>query len=286
MATLAQAINTGSNLSKMTSEELAAQQGRQAAPISPMETKVIGANKDQAKMAGTPMQKAGALRTSIQEAGKDLQTNERLAQVDKKQSAAEATKVQNAGMMTDRFGKVEGQLETMQQEALKNAEAEMGYKEGTSEQDKALLDTIKNGVPGSPEVLDAVAKLNTSMGRDANTLLTGEELMSQFSLTPTEMSAAVGQTFQDTLATGSLNLQELGFSSPAEMAGLLGITEQEMGAMSIPQILDKINSQIQTEYQEVNKTTAKANDAYLSPAERAEARKSLREMGAVGVRSA
>jgi hypothetical protein len=84
---------------------------------------------------------------------------------------------------------------------------------------------------------------------------------------------------------GELQPTELGFADMSELAATLGVDESELGNMSIEQLQETSRKQFEQEFNRVGALEQQANDPNLGPAERAEARKSLKDAGATGVRS-
>lgn len=286
MASLADTIKLNSgNLAQSSSEELAALSGRSAAPSSPMETGVIGGNPDQAKMAKTPNQQTSAIRQAIQGTN-DLNTAQRQKQVSGQASEGQQSQLDKANQLKG-LNSLESRVSNLTNQLIAE-NSQTGQVAGltadsTDAETKALLDRIKT----NPADTAAILALNKKLGKsDANSMLTADQILSQFGDTESLIAKQVGDNVGQALTAGKLPIQDMGFNSPAELAGALGIDEQALTGMSIPDLIKQINQVVQTEFQTTSALQSKANDLRLGAAERAEARKQLRDMGAIGVTSA
>lgn len=272
--------NTG-GLAEMSAEELAAQTGRTQSPVQPLETSTIGGNPDQAKMAGTPAQKGSALRQAIQ-GSQDLATVQRQEQVNKqasteqKQQVAKAQQLEGLGSLSDRVTQLANQ-------ALESTQGAELTATGQSADVNALLTQLKAN-PNDPALIQ---QLNTALGKtEIADQLTGQQLLELYDPEAQTIAASFGRTVSEALQAGKLPLKELGFNTPDDLASALGIPSEQLQGMSIPDLVENINKVIDTEFQQTSALEAQANDPNLSAVERAEARKQLRELGAVGIRSA
>jgi len=284
MASLANTIKSSSGLASASMEELAAQSGR-AAPIQPMESKLLGGSPDQAKMAGTPNQKANAIRSTIQ-GGEDLATRVRRGQTRTQASEGEGKQLDAAGRLQN-LGDLNDRVDLMAQSALDARALEMGevelQAEGANEEQNALLEKIKQ----DPNDWESIKKLNTMLGyTTTDSMMSGAELMAMYGGEDAQIAAAFGATLGEAVAAGNLDFKDMGFDSVEEVAGLLGTDVTTLQGLSIPQLLAQIDTAIQQEHTTIADLEARANDPRLGAAERAEARKSLREAGAVGIRAA
>lgn len=287
MTTLRNKLKSSSGLAETSLEEMSAQTGRSSQPISPMGASGIGGNADQAKMAGTGQQKTGALRTAIQ-GEQDLATAQRREQTRSTASQSEQEKLASAAKLQGLSG-MEDRVEELAQQQLAEGlsagagqTAELTVAEGVDTEEAILMQNIIN----NPNDLDSLVKLNNLRGitnpdemLDANQLF---ELINQQGNIGTILSSSVG----DNIASGALNLTEMGFEGPEELEQLLGLGAGELANMNVQDLLSNIDQVLETEYNKVESLQQQANDPFLGAAERANARKTLKEMGAVGVRSA
>lgn len=270
-------------LAETSTEELSKLSGRDIQPIQPLETSVIGGNEDQTKMAGTKAQRTSALRQAIQEP-QELSTVLRRQQVRKTATEKEQEQAERASKL-EQLGSLEGRVEQLAEQAIEQvgtteADVELGITAG-SDEERALLERIRS----NPEDLQAIAEFNRLKGRTrADNVMSSEEILQQFD-TRAGLGEALAASVADGINTGMLNFQDMGFADENEVADLIGIAPDQLAGMSIQELVDQVNAQIQDEYTEVEDLQQKASDQFLGAAERAEARKALREAGAVGVRS-
>jgi hypothetical protein len=246
-----------------------------------METGVIGGNKDQAKMAGTPGQKASAIRQGIQEAD-DLATAVRRGQGRTAASGEEKAKLEKAGAL-EGLGELEGRV---QQLAEQQAQQAFGQREDIQLQqlseDPETQDLLAR-IQANPDDFEAVSLLNKKMG--AEQPMTAQELMGKFSSAEQLAGQAAAEGLQN-MTAGAVDYSTLGFESPDKVAELLEMDPAEFAQMTVPELTQKLNSMLQSEYGQVDALQAQLADPNLGPAERAEVRKQLRDMGAVGIRKA
>jgi uncharacterized protein YerC len=277
-------LRTGSGqLAETSLEELSNQAGRDIAPKQPLESSVIGGNPHQAKMAGSKAQKDSALRQSLSEPQR-LSTALRRQDVRRDTTTDEQGRLER-GQRLEQLGSLEGRVEELANQALDQSNADADVELGInseSPEEVALLERIR----ANPQDTSTIAEFNRLKGRtQANNILSAEEILQQFDKT-TGIGDALAGSVQDSIQAGALNFEDMGFSSPNEVAELLGVNPEQLGQFSVQELIDSVNSQIEQEFTEVNDLQNQANDPFLGAAERAEARKRLREAGAVGVRSA
>lgn len=288
----------GGQLAETSAEELAQLTGRSQAPTTPLETGVIGGNQDQAKMAGTAQQRTSALRTAIQ-GEQDLGTALRREQVRRKATAGEQEKLTSEERL-EQLGGLEGRVQQLAEQALvRGAEQEQQVTLEAAGEDQAVL--LLNRIRNNPGDNDAIREFNNLMGRQrVGEMLSSQEILSNFDVTidPAtgqatlggrgfeEIGGALAESVQDKITSGELNFQDMGFANIDEVAELLGTDAAGLAGMSITEMSEQLEKEIANEYSQVAGLQSKINDPALGAAERAEARKSLREAGAVGIRSA
>jgi hypothetical protein len=234
-------------------------------------------------MAGTKAQKSSALRQSLSES-QDLGTAMRRQDVRRSATEDEKSRL-DRGERLEQLGSLEGRVEELANNALnvgtEGTEAELGIEAETPEE-QALLERIRE----NPQDTAALAEYNRLKGRtQSNNVLSSEEILQQFDVQGGIEEALAGSV-QDGIQAGALNFQDMGFQSPDEVAELLGMDAASLGQLSVQELINSVNSQIEQEFTQVNDLQQQANDPFLGATERAEARKRLRESGAVGVRSA
>ncbi len=289
----------GRGLAETSAEELATLTGRTAAPTSPLETGVIGGTDDQAKMAGTPAQKISALRTTLQGDQQDLSTRLRREQVRRKATEEEAAALGGVERL-QQLGDLESRVEQLAEKALLTGATAGQEVKLRAEGEEAAVDLL-NRIRDNPNDVEAIKAFNNLMGRtQVADMFNSQDILSNFdvSIDPAtgqaklggrgleEVAGALAESVQDKITSGELNFEEMGFSGIDEVASLLGTDSNNLQGMSVQGMLDQLNAQIADEYSTVEDLQRRANDISLGASERAEARKLLREMGAVGIRSA
>jgi len=289
-------VKVGGQLQDVSEEELSSLSGiagRQAPPTTPVEAGVIGANPDQAKMAGTPAQKTNALRLGIQGA---TQLQDALR---REQTRSTATSEEAAGMAKGeslkKLGGLEGRVDAQARQIIANAatvaspeQAEIRQEiEGVSPENQAAAQTAITNFRANPADPAVALALNVALGKTQIVdQLKPEELANLF-LTPEEQVAkGTGDAFQDNVTVQDLDITSLGYTDINELAELLGIPPEELQNLSVRQLIEETQAQVEQEFNRTENIRAASENPNLGPAERAEARKQLREMGAVGVKSA
>lgn len=282
--TLSQRIKSkGGQLAETSLEEQAAMLGR-GAPSQPLEAKVMGAGPDQAKMMGTPAAAQSALRAQV-EGGQDLATRIRREGPRRAATAQEQAQLEQAGRL-GQLGNLDSRVEQLAQQALAQGAGQTEEvqleAQATDPETQSLLERIQT----DPNDFQAIQQLNQKLGRGAGDSLSASELTRMYGGQEEQIARAFGRSVQDALEAGNLNFEEMGFAGAEDVAGLLGVSPEQLSGMSIKQLTDQINTAIETEQNQVADLQARLDDPRLGPAERAEARSQLRDLGAVGIRSA
>ena len=264
-------------LANVSSEELAAQTGR-AAPTSPMENKVIGGTSQQAAMAGTPNQKTSALRQAIQGSA-SLQTRQRLQQPTTQISAAQQAQKDKLGELQALSG-MEGRVGELIDTKFSEASTLEGLQfnlENAPEEDRELLQKIQNGDTS------AIATYANKKGISAQQA--ADEIKANYAI-DSGISEQVSATTADLINNTEVDFTELGYESSDQVAELLGIDPEEFMNMNLGDTIDFINQKIEEEYSSADSLRAILDDPSVGPAEKADARQQLRDMGAVGIKAA
>jgi len=280
----------GGQQSTVSEEEMQnlSQKAGRSVPTTPMEGSVVGGNKDQAKMMGS----SASLRSTFS-TPEDLQTQRRREQVRTEATAAEEAKLTGAESLK-KLSSLEERVQGLAAQKINQAGQAVGAvnsatlsEAGQSLDPEAqqLLADLQAAAPNSPEALQATQALNQKLGRTGANLLTPEEIKSYYSSASDQLGSSLAQNTADNLMVTDLDLPSLGFTDNNELASVLGLDSAEMEGLNLTQLQEKIAASIQDNYTQVSNLETQANDMALSPAERAQARKSLREMGAVGVRT-
>lgn len=271
-------------------QNLASKAGR-SVPTTPMEGSVLGGNKDQAKMMGSKASLQSTFR-NLGQTPESLQTAQRREQVRRDATAEEQSGMTKASNM-EKLSSLDSRVQNLTTQLINNAaQNQQASQVNLSEAGQALdsdaqaaLQTLQTAAPNSPEALQATQLLNQKLGRTAGTLLTADELKNNYQSIAQTVGQNLANSVSDTMTVSQLDLPSMGFSNSQELADLLGLPADQLDNLNIADLQQKINSTIQSEYSKVNELEQKANDPTLSAAERAQARKALREAGAVGVRS-
>lgn len=281
-------LNTAGQLVEQgpkTLQELTAQRGLVASPTTPLGAGMLGANPDQAKMAGTPAQKQMAVQKNTDQ----ITTTSEAAQgkvYDRGLTSAE----QQAGQSAKKLAPLEGSAARAQSAvdaAIKRMStpvaatpAALKLPEGLDAGNatvvssyKAVQDLLASGKPPTdPAVVGQMNTLRTATGKsqqELEALLTG-----QVDAQTQQAATALGKS----PASIPVTQMDLGVP-PAELAGLLGIPESALGTMTIQQLSDKLDQLGAGSEQ----TQELAGSAAVGAAERASARESFAEQAASGV---
>ena len=278
-----QTLKTASGgLAQASTEELAAQTKLPAQPITPVGGAGIGANPDQAKMMGASAQKASALRASLQ-GGEDLQTRLRQEQARTQQTSAEKAEVaksqaaQPLGDLQSRVQQiVDSKLQAGAQAAGKTLNtANLNTSNISDPETKALLDKLK----ASPNDQAVIAQLSNKLHPGENKVITQDDLNALVGSSNAAVGQQVASATADTIKAADLPVD-------VQESVRKFIPDADIANMTLEDLQREIQSEIDTEMQQVSKEEAKLADPYIGAAERAEARKNLRDMGATGVAAA
>lgn len=287
----------GGALQEMSQEELGSLSeaaGRAAPPIQPLEAGVIGGTPDQAKMAGTAQQRMGAIRVGLQEA-ETLQERMRRGQVRRTGTEAEQEKLAR-GTRLEQLGGLQSRVQGLTEQMIQQAAGTESEKllqlnqqnlsqlpEERQAQVQELLSNLQED-PSNPQLLK---QLNNALGiTRVENMLTADNLQQYFQDVQAQTAAQTAAAFQDQATVEDLNLEQLGFTDIGEVASLLGMDPEEVRGLSVRQLIQEAEAQVEEEFTTVADLQRRAQDPNLGPAERAEARRMLREMGATGIRAA
>lgn len=282
-----------SGLGQTSSEEL---QGltdaseRPIAPQSPLESSVIGASPDVAKMAGTPNQKTSSLRIALQQSN-SLPDSQRVAQ-SRTQQTGQEQQTQAKGQSAQKLDQLNTRVQALTNNMLQTAEsqttAQMTLKPDAlaniapenQQETTALLGKLGNNTATNQDIL----RLNQLMGKtDVASQLTGDQIKANFMTAGNAAGTALANNTADTIKVSDIDPTSLGFQDMNELANVLGVDPTELAGLSLKDLQDDAQKLFTDEFNKTNTLTARANDINLGPAERAEARKDLKDMGATGV---
>lgn len=289
MASLQEKLKLNNKQGTVSSEEMAnlsAKAGR-SVPTTPLEGSVVGGNKDQAKMMGTRQSLQSTL--SMAGTGQDLQTRKRQEQVRRDATAGEQQSMEQADTLAN-LGSLGERVQSLTQSMINQNTgdaAALQLSEAGLEQDsetQGLIQELANAAPGSQEALDATLALNQKLGRDQETQLSSEELLANFGSASESVAGQAAANIGDQILVSDIDLTELGFTDSTELASVLGIDPAVLEGETLQSLQQKVDAKLEEEYSRISDLEAQANDPARSATERAQARKELRAMGAVGVR--
>lgn len=284
----------GGQQAEASLEEKSRLAGRTAPPTSPVGAKMVQANKDQAKMAGTPAQTGNVLRQAVSPE-RDLQTQMRQQQVRRMATGEEAEAMERG----ERLGALEGLSGRVQaltnqmvgQATTQEADSTLRLREGAAadldEAQRAEFESKLQQLNTDPNNFELLRDINNMLGiTTVDNMLTADQLTERFLSADEQAGQLTAEAFQDQVSIADVDPTELGFENQEELAGLLGIPPEELAGLSVRDLIEETEAQIAEEFTDVEDLQRRSQDPNLGPAERAEARKQLREKGAVGVRSA
>lgn len=284
----------GGTLAKVSDEELQQLSGRaglDAPPTSPLGAKTLGVGADSAKMAGTPAQRTSALRIGIQnspdgEAPTNLQDVQRTQQTRSTETAAEKTQKERGGRLAeveDLGERVQG-LASQISQTVAGSDIQNQLALGT-ESDPSLAEDLAL-LQSNPADMNNLTAINNKMGRfSTEDMLSAEEILSNYQGIQEQIQGIAGERFaQQSASVKDLDLPALGFQNIEEMADLLGVPVEQLSGMSIDDLINHTQAAVEDEFSRSEDLRAIVSDPSRGPAERAEARKVLKEMGAVGVK--
>lgn len=290
-----------------TSEEevqsLSSAAGLSSTPTTPVGVASIGGSPDSAKMAGTPAAKTSALRLALRGQG-DLATAQRQETVRKEASAEEQQAAQQAKGLQG-LGGLQSRVQQLVDGMLNKAATTPVATQGVALNTKAL-ETALQGQPdsakawvsqflqrmGKGEAIDfrQLADLNSILGRtDVKDMLDEKQLKELFLTGTEQIQQQIAAGVPDTAKVGQLTpeqLQSLGYTDVQALAEVVGVDRVALSDMSVSQLREAVNTLESEKFDRTERVTNRAGDPNLGPAERAQARKQLREMGAVGTRTA
>jgi hypothetical protein len=306
---LLQGTGQGNVFGKTSDEELQklAKDKKVPTPTSPAEAAAIGANPDQSKMAGA----SANLKSTLQQAAPSPDGEE----------AAPTTSLRDT-LRHEQSRKALTTAEQTQQQL--QAKLQTGGADFTSEAagaaaqnaftgltiEKAILKIDTDGkyawLGDDESAKENIAKLMTGgVGVDFTALAAMKGPNGEtFATWPEDDDALINKVkaiFGDTTAQvaqagaeavidyDNFGIEAIyGDDSEAkiqELADSLGIPIEELQGMNMTQIQESLTATIQEEYSRTENLFEQATDSTLSPAERAEARKLAKDLGATGIAS-
>lgn len=303
MPTLMQKIQQGNTrrdqsgqLTNETPEELqtlSGKMGLQSSPITPLGAQTIGANPDQAKMAGTPSQKNASLAASVQP-GQSLQDTLRRnqgnqttqANVGQQASQQKSEELKNLGGIGDR---VQGFIEAQRQKLAAATQAaqtpEVQAAQTFNGKDVSQIKPLLAQLRANPSDQNLMLQVNQALGYDAKTQLDPSQINQLYESSVDAIArAGAGNVDSDLTVKDLVSMGDFGYDE-AELSHLLGIPQEQVGAMNVAQIRDRVAQIQQQEYSGTQQLEQQSQSGNVGAAERALAREGAREASRVGTRS-
>lgn len=292
-------------LKKTSQEELTTlsnKAGLQANPLSPLSAGGIGANPDQAKMAGSSASKAVSLQDS---AGGDLSLRDTLRreQQSTQMTDEEKQKAANAQTLTQFTGKLDERVQAIAMQKLGgagqptqslqpkiNPEKLTALFPGIAPEKSAEMSEAIGKLMTSPSDLESARKVAVAMGMDPNSM-SADQLINQVSGVlekEKDQLAGMADNIED-----SVTVQDLfgtpeateAFGDPSLIANALGMQlEQFMGA-DMNAIKAKMEEIGLDSFSDIADLQRRLNDPYTAPGERSAIQRELQRLGAAGVRA-
>lgn len=260
------------------------------APTSPAGSAAAGSTPDQAKMAGTPAQRAPVLREAVAP-GQTLQEAERLAPYQQQVQAVDQTAKEKVGRL-QALGSYGTKLQGIIANRLAGQLAPTAGPAPTP-QLTASKTAIAQRFPDDPaKQADVEAKVNQYLASRSETDLQAlavamgvprpnAEDVRALVTSPTEALTAAAQPLinQAKVTVGELDLSTLGVD-PVALAGDLGLTPEALAAMTPDELQQAVQNTINREYAKGQGLRAEYKSA--SPQRRQQILQELRTLDASG----
>jgi hypothetical protein len=248
-------------------------------PITPLGAALTGVNPDQAKMFGTPAQKAPALREALREDQSldpaDLQR--KLGPIKDRNIQSGATQLAGLTSLDDRVNQIKERIATTSSVAAQPFDVSKAV--GNSSLQAALTKLNKN--PQDQAALLQAAQATGMTAKEISSGTLGQALNAQY--------GASAQTSgpQPTLANFQpADWKALGLTGQSELESALGVKQGSLTGATVPQVQQALSDSIQRHYSPTQQLIAVAQDPFAGEAARADARAQLQGMSAGGLRSA
>lgn len=136
----------------------------------------------------------------------------------------------------------------------------------------------------SSEDLNNIASLFGITGETRDTIIAkiNEYIMPVTDTVVDNITGALGPTVSLSDFTPE-DWQAFGLTGPADLVGLLGITEAEASTMTVGELQKKVNALLEADYDRVDELTRVANDPFYPESLRKAAQAELRNLSSVGV---
>lgn len=265
-------IKQGGNLTQVSQEELLKQQPTYT-PISPSASKAQGANPDQAKMAGTPAQKQALYKTAP-EAPTLQQAQRQVAPVTPEPSASQQAKeklerMKSLGTLNVQIenliqGKLNAAAQVIPTQASINADAIAVLPEEKRQRASTLLTeyaSLTDPAAKQPKLVEIAQALGH--------VPTDAELAGFYNQAPDVLKASIQQA-----TPTSVSVADLGLANPQQVADDLGISIEDLNAMTVEQLQNAVQNVESQEYNRIQDIQAQ-----LVTATGARREQLLRELG-------
>lgn len=280
-------------------QALAAKRGMTAPPTTPAGAALIGANPDQAKMAGSPAQMQNALALSSAPPATQLQQAEREQGPQASASAqAQAASEKAKSAQLEPLGALGARVQQMV-----DSRTPTGGAGNTAVGDAATIAASGvAGLPTDPTQLSALqaalqtqsaspgdqqslATINRILGRDPTTQVSSAELSSLYQSASAQLSSGAEQqmTAGGGPTVGSL-ISQLGTDLPT-LSGLLGVDQNTLAGYSVPQLQQAVAAVHAREFGTAAKTQQMANSDLYGGAVQAEAAKAGQTQASTGLQA-
>ena len=284
-------------LVQQTTQDLAADRGLVAPPLTPGGATSMGANPDQAKMAGTPAQKDAALQESatgtLQEAMRRKQTRTAAtgAEGESKEKAEKLGGLRDFGDSAQKLidaatSNIGGAVSTSAAYVSDTSKALGVSDPTTAKQIDSLFLAYQAATTDADKQakLAAIAKLTKMTADDATKRL--DALASSTGAQQTAVGTAAAAGIQDTASVSDL-ISKGGLAYKVEdLAGLLGVDPTQLGNMSLSDFQKQIAAMEQAEYSKADDLRGQLGAVGTGQAEQAVARQTLQDMGGTGTAAA
>lgn len=270
-----------------------------AGVTTPATAAALGASPDQAKMVGTKAQKAPVLQQAVEKtqtlAGAQRLDAPRQQSSSPEQAAAQkAQQVRALGSLTTR---VQSAVEAVLNQGATTATA------GAAVNETALASTLglspaqvaaQKADPNSQysKAMAALQQYSAAPQSEAALValtaagMTVEQAAAASGLLSTGVDATgaqLGAKTADNITVAQIDLGAMGFGSPAQLAGLLGVPEAQLTAMTIPQLQQAVEDMRRAEFNKMHALRQQLATLPANSMQAQEIRRQLSDMGQVGV---
>jgi len=291
-------------LQELSGEELARQQGMEAAPVTPLGAVGVGASADVAKMSGTGEQVRAAIRETLKERTRATETmgeTERGAVRERfgvGRIQQQLSQLEGLGSLDNRIAEQirnkmlefdkKGIANKVNADAVRDALSKGGTVQPTDEQVTAAVDELSRLQSSATpeEVVAVLAKLGVSADITATSESLAEKLTPFFDQATKDDIAALLE--KNAKENAQLTVKALGTDFPGNktnVAAILGVEVKELDEWTLEEVkagLAAYSSQNFTNVDELREVLASPS---ATQSQKDFARKRLAELGAVGVTS-